>query len=125
MKKCSAVLQKKLPLKLKIQGFLQYLVPLEMLYLKRLYCDLGASINHIPLSIFKKLGLGSKVNHKTLQLADRSLKHPRGIIKDCLVKVGKFIFPTDFIILDKEEVSEILIPLGQAFLATRQALINV
>jgi hypothetical protein len=41
------------------------------------------------------------------------------------VKVGKIIFPTDFIILDIEEVNEILIPLGQAFLATGQALINV
>jgi hypothetical protein len=57
MKKCSAISQKKLPLKLKIQGFLQPCSIGNAIFEKAL-CDLGASINHIPLSIFKKLGLG-------------------------------------------------------------------
>jgi hypothetical protein len=89
-------------------------------------CDLGASINLIPLSIFKKLGLGeARLTTVTLQLVDRSLKHPRGIIEDVLVKVGNFIFLADFIILDMEEDNKIPILLGQPFLATGSALIDV
>ena len=61
----------------------------------------------------------------SLQLADRSIKYPRGIIKDILVKVDKFIFPTDFIVLDMEEDQEIPIVLGYPFLATERTLIDV
>ena len=60
----------------------------------------------------------------TLQLVDRSLKHSQGIIEDELVKVDKFIFPTDFIILDMEEDKEIPIILEKSFLAIGGALIN-
>ncbi len=56
-------------------------------------CDLGASINLMPLSVYKKLGLGeAKPTTVSLQLADRSIKYPRGMIEDVLVKVDKFIF---------------------------------
>ena len=80
----------------------------------------------MPISIFRRLGLGeAKPTTVTLQLANRSLKHLRGIIKDVLVKVDKFIFPTDFIVLDIEEDKEIPIILGRPFLATGRALINV
>ena len=86
---------------------------------------MGASINLIPLSIFKKLCLGeARPTTVTLQLVDRSLKHSRGIIEDELVKVDKFIFPTDFIILDMEEDKEIPIILEKSFLAIDRALIN-
>ena len=63
----------------------------------------------------------------TLQLAYRSLKHPRGgvLIEDVLVKVGKFIFLGDFIVMDMEEDKEIPIILGGPFLATNEALIDV
>ena len=61
----------------------------------------------------------------TLQLEDRSLKHPRGVIEDVLVKVDKFIFPVDFIVLDMEDDKEIPIILGRPFLATGRAMINV
>ena len=61
----------------------------------------------------------------TLQLADRSLTHPCGIIEDVLVKVEKFVFPTNFIILDMQEDNEILIILGRPFLATGRAMIDV
>ena len=92
---------------------------------KALY-DLGASINLIPLSIFNKLGLGeARSTIVTLQLTNRSLEHLRGIIEDVLVKVGKFIFLVDFIILDMEEDSEIPIFLGWPFLAIGGALIDV
>ena len=58
-------------------------------------------------------------------MADRSLTYPRGVIKDVLVKVDKFIFPVDFVVLDIEEDQEIPLILGWAFLATRRALIDV
>ena len=87
----------------------------------------------MSLSIFRLLGLSeARPTTITLKLADRSLKHPRGgggggggVIKDVLVKVGKFIFPVDFIVLDMEEDKEILIILGRPFLATSGALIDV
>ena len=62
----------------------------------------------MPLSIFRRLGLGeARPITGTLQLADKSFKHPRGMIEDVLVKVDKFIFPADFIVLDIEEDKEI------------------
>ena len=80
----------------------------------------------MPLSIFRRLGLGeARPTTVTLQLADRSLKHPRGVIEDVLVKVDKFIFPTDFIVLDMEEDEEIPIIFGIPFLATGRAMIDV
>ena len=89
-------------------------------------CDLGANINLRPLSIFRRLRLGeAKPTTVTFQLADRSLKHSRGIIEDVLVKVDKFIFPTNFIFLDMEEDREIHVILGRPFLAIGRALINV
>ena len=80
----------------------------------------------MPFSIFKWLGLGeARPTIVTLQLADRSLKHPRGVIEDVLVKVDKFIFLDDFIVLDMEEDKEIPIILGRPFLATGRAMIDV
>ena len=80
----------------------------------------------MPLSIFRRLGLGeARPTTVTLQLVDRSLKHPRGGIEDVLVKVDKFIFLADFIVLDIEEDKEIPIILGKPFLATGRAMIDV
>ena len=80
----------------------------------------------MPWSIFKKLKLGeAHPTTITLQLADRSLTHLCGIIEDVLVKVDKFIFPTDFIILDMQEDKEVPIILGRPFLATRRVMIDV
>ncbi|XP_073038128.1 uncharacterized protein [Primulina eburnea] len=61
----------------------------------------------------------------SLQLADRSIKYPRGVVEDVLVKVDKFIFPVDFVVLDMEEDREIPLILGRPFLATGKALIDV
>ena len=80
----------------------------------------------MQLTIFRKLGLEeAKLTTMTLQLTDRSLKHPRGIIEDVLVKMDKFSFRTDFIVLDIEEDKEIPIILGRPFLAMGRALIDV
>ncbi|XP_070056624.1 uncharacterized protein [Nicotiana tomentosiformis] len=76
----------------------------------RALCDLGASINLMPLSVFKQLGLGApRPTTVMLQLADRSYVYPEGVIEDVLLQIGKFIFPVDFIILDY--VADQLVPI--------------
>ena len=123
---CSAILQRKLPQKLKDPGSFTIPCTIGNAIFERALCDLGASINLMPLLIFKRLGLGeARPTTVTLQLADRSLKHLRGIIEDVLVKVDKFIFPAYFIVLDMEEDKEIPIILGRPFLATGRAMIDV
>ncbi|XP_022851136.1 uncharacterized protein LOC111372937 [Olea europaea var. sylvestris] len=115
---CSAILQKKLPPKLKDPGSFTIPCSIGNSMFERALCNLGASINLMPLSIFRKLGLGeARPTTVSLQLADRSIKHPRKIIEDALVKVDKFILPADFLILDLEEDREIPIILGILFLA--------
>jgi hypothetical protein len=91
--------------------------------------DLGAGVNLLPYSVYQQLGLGElKPTTVILQLADRSIKKPKGIIEDVIIKVDKFFFPVDFIVLDTEPVPhpEKLIPviLGRPFLATANACIN-
>ncbi|XP_039145642.1 uncharacterized protein LOC120282873 [Dioscorea cayenensis subsp. rotundata] len=123
---CSAILQKKLPPKLKDPGNFTIPYSIGNVVFERALCDLGASINLMPLSIFKKLNLGeAQPTTITLQLADRSLKHPRGVIEDVLVKIDKFIFPAEFIVLDIEEDKDIPIILGRPFLATGRVIIDV
>ncbi|KAH9769288.1 hypothetical protein KPL71_011944 [Citrus sinensis] len=95
-------------------------------YAGRALCDLGASINLMPLSVFKQLGVEEcRPTTVTLQLADRSHAYPEGKIEDVLVKVGKFIFPVDFIVLDFEADKEVPIILRRPFLATGKTLIDV
>ena len=126
---CSAILQRKLPQKLKDPDNFTIPYTIGNSIFERALCDLGASINLMSLSIFRRLGLcEARLTIITLQLADKSLKHPKGgggVIEDVLVKVDKFIFPADFIILDMEEDKEIPIILGRPFLATRRAMIDV
>ena len=84
---------------------------------------MGASINLIPLSIYKKLGLGDpKPTAMRLMMVDQTVKRPIGILHDVLVKVDSFIFPADFVILDCEVDIEVPIILGSPFLATGRAL---
>ncbi len=97
--------------------------------IERALLDLGASVNLLSYSVYEQLGLGElKPTSVTLQLADRSVKIPRGIIEDVLVQVDKFYFPVDFIVLDTHPASnsqsQIPVILGRPFLATSNALIN-
>ncbi|XP_075106805.1 uncharacterized protein LOC142179822 [Nicotiana tabacum] len=88
-------------------------------------CDLGASINLMPLAIDTKLGIGrARPTSMLLQLADRTVKRLTGILDDVLVQVRKFVFPTNFVILDCQVDKEIPIILGRPFLATGRALID-
>ena len=123
---CSAIIQRKLPQKLKdLDNFTIPCTNGNSIF-ERALCDLGASINLMPLSILRRLGLGeARPTTVTLQLADKSLKHPRWVIEDVLVKVDKFIFPSNFIVLDMEEDKEIPIILGKPFLAIGKAMIDV
>ncbi|XP_062109424.1 uncharacterized protein LOC133820148 [Humulus lupulus] len=123
---CSAIIQKKLPQKLRDLGSFTIHCTIGNFHWERALCDLGASINLMSLPVLRRLGLGeARPTTVTLQLADHSLTHPRGIIEDVLVKVDKFIFPADFIVLDMEEDEDVPIILGRPFLATGQALIDV
>lgn len=123
---CSAILQRKLPQKLKDPGSFSIPCTIGDRTFGKALCDLGASISLMPLSIFKRLGIGQiKNTMMTLHFADRSVKHPYGIVEDVLVKIDKFIFPVDFVVLDMEEDSDIPLILGRPFLATGRALIDV
>ena len=123
---CSAVIQKKLPPKLKDPGSFTVPCAFSDTVFEKAMCDLEASINLMPLSIYKRLKLGEvKPTTITLQMADRTIKHPRGIVEDVLIRVGKFIFPVDFVVLDMAEDFNVPIILGRPFLATGRALIDV
>lgn len=100
------------------------------LLIERALLDLGASVNLMPYSVYERFGLGElKPTSITLQLADRSVRIPRGVIEDVLVKVDHFFFPADFIVIDTEpgQISKQTTPviLGRPFLATANASINV
>ncbi|PIN01710.1 DNA-directed DNA polymerase [Handroanthus impetiginosus] len=123
---CSAIIHNKLPPKLKDPKSFMIPCTIGTHFSERALCDLGASINLMSYSIYRTQGLGeTKSTSITLQLADRSLTYPKGVIEDILVKVDKFIFPADFIVLDMEVDSEIPIILGRPFLATGRTLIDV
>lgn len=73
-------------------------------------CELGTSINLVPLSMLKKLGGGEiKQTRMTLQLKDKLIKHPYGVLEDVFVRVDKFPFSMDFVILKIEEDAEVLL----------------
>ncbi|XP_019256322.1 PREDICTED: uncharacterized protein LOC109234712 [Nicotiana attenuata] len=123
---CSSRIQGKLPQKLKDPGSFTIHISIGKHAVGRALCDLGASINLMPLSVFRQLGLGEpRPTTVILQLVDRSLAHPEGVIEDVLVQVGSFIFPADFIILDYEPDQEVPFILGRPFLATGRAIIDV
>ncbi|GJR99560.1 mitochondrial proton/calcium exchanger protein-like protein isoform X1 [Tanacetum coccineum] len=88
--------------------------------------DLGASVSVMPLSTYLNLGLGELAHTKlTVELADRTVKYPKGIAENMLVGIGKFVFPIDFIILDMPEDIKVPLILGRPFLSTAHAKIDV
>ncbi|XP_038896420.1 uncharacterized protein LOC120084686 [Benincasa hispida] len=126
MQDCNALVSNKLPQKQKDPR--SFILPCSIggLDVGHALCDLGASINFMPISFFKRLRIGeAQPTSVTLQLADRTIKYPKGKIEDVLVKVDNLIFPADFIILDYEADREVPIILGRPFLATGKVLIDV
>ena len=95
---CSAVIQEKIPAKMKDPSSLTIPYSIGKYEFKKALCDSGASINLMPLSVVQRLSLGKLTSTAiTLQMADRLMAQPEGILEDVLVKVGKFIFPVDFV----------------------------
>ncbi|XP_061337134.1 uncharacterized protein LOC133284163 [Gastrolobium bilobum] len=104
---CSATIQKKIPLKLKDPASFSISCTLENVHVGKAICELGASINFMPLPFAKSLGITElKSTLLSLQLADRSIKKPEGVVENVLVKVNDYIFPADFVVLDMEADSE-------------------
>nr|GFC31445.1 reverse transcriptase domain-containing protein [Tanacetum cinerariifolium] len=123
---CSAVVLKKLPEKLGDPG--RFLIPCDFLEFDNCLAlaDLGASINLMPLSIWKKLKLPTLNDTKmVLELADRTISKPTGVAENVFVKVGKFDFPADFVVLDF--IADLRVPLilGSPFMGNAHALIDV
>ncbi|XP_070013602.1 uncharacterized protein [Nicotiana sylvestris] len=122
---CSAVVTRPIAEKLSNPGSFTIPCTIGNFAFAKALCDLGASINLMPLAIYKRLGIGrARPTSMLLQLADRTVKRLFGILDDVLIQVGKFVFPADFVILDCKVDEDIPIILGRPFLATRRALID-
>ncbi|GJT34519.1 hypothetical protein Tco_0924938 [Tanacetum coccineum] len=94
--------------------------------IKKALANLGASISLMPYSMFARLDLGElKPTRMCIELASKSTQYSRGIAENDIVKIDKFIFPVDFVVLDMEEDHKISIILGRPFLATAHAMIDV
>ena len=125
----SAIIQSKYPVKYKDPGSPTIPVNIGGNCIDKSLLDLGASVNLMPYSVYMQLGLGElKPTNITLSLADRSVKIPKGIVEDVLVKIDKFYYPVAFVVLDTKpsssEPSHVPIILGRPFLATANAIIN-
>nr|GEV38876.1 reverse transcriptase domain-containing protein [Tanacetum cinerariifolium] len=123
---CSAIILNKLPKKLGDPG--KFFIPCEFLGMVECLAlaDLGASINLMPLSVWKELSLSELTpTCMTLELADRMESKPIGIAKDVKVKFGVFHFPADFVVVDFEPDPRVSLILGRCFLKTGRALIDL
>ncbi|KAL0344229.1 UNVERIFIED_CONTAM: hypothetical protein Sangu_1310300 [Sesamum angustifolium] len=121
---CSTILQNKLPPKLKDPWSFSIPCTKGNIYFNQALCDLGPSANLMPYSILEKFALHELTpTIITLRLAGRSIKNPRGIVEDVLVKVDKFIIL--LISLYMEEDKNVSLILGRSFLATSRAFIDV
>ena len=128
-KQVSAIIQCKTPVKYKDPGCPTISVNIEGTCVENALLDLEASVNLLPYSMYKHLGLGElKPTPITLSLADRSIKIPKGTVEDVLVQVDKFYYPVDFVMLDTEPITVgtnyVPIILGRPFLATSNVIIN-
>ena len=125
----SSILQFKTPPKYKDPGCPTIACLIGNQRVDQALLDLGASVNLLPFTVYKQLGLGElRPTRVTLQLADRSVKVPRGVVEDVLIQVDHFYFPVDFIVLDTQPIQgnqpAVPVILGRPFLATSNALIN-
>nr|GEU85748.1 reverse transcriptase domain-containing protein [Tanacetum cinerariifolium] len=123
---CSAMILKNLPEKLGDLG--KFLIPCDFsgMDVCHALADLGASINLMPLSIWKKLSLPKLTPIRmTLELADRFITHPKGVAEDVFVKVGKFHFLTDFVVVDLKADPRVPLILRRSFLRIGRATIDV
>lgn len=125
----SSIIQMKTSVKYKDPGCLTISCVIGDHVIDKALLNLGASVNLLPYSVYAQLGLGElRPTPVRLQLADRSVKIPRGTIEGVLIKVDKFYFSVDFIVVDTQPVenvnAQIPVILGRPFLATSNAMIN-
>uniref|UniRef100_A0A1U7X1A6 Uncharacterized protein LOC104233006 n=1 Tax=Nicotiana sylvestris TaxID=4096 RepID=A0A1U7X1A6_NICSY len=101
---CSAVVTRLMAQKMSDPGSFTIPCTIGSYAFAKSLCDLRASINLMPLAVHTKLGIGrARPTSMLLQLGDRTVKRPTGILDDVLVQVGKFVFPVDFVILDCQQ----------------------
>ncbi|XP_016206578.1 uncharacterized protein LOC107646950 [Arachis ipaensis] len=125
-RECSAIIQRELPRKRKDPGSFHIPCTIGNMIIERAFCDHGASINLLPLSLMKKLQIHElKSTQIALQMAEKSIKQALGLVENVLVKVGKFFLLVDFVILDIEEDHNTPVILGRPLLSTGRALIDV
>ncbi|CAN6476468.1 unnamed protein product [Victoria cruziana] len=124
----SSLLQRRLPPKLEDPGAPIIPCVIGHIRVERALLDLGASVEILPGYYYDVFNLeGLKLTSMTIQMVDRSVKAPRGVFEDVLLKIEDFMFPVDFMILDMEGVNaehQMPIILGRPFLATANACIN-
>ncbi|GJZ32923.1 hypothetical protein Tco_0578359, partial [Tanacetum coccineum] len=124
--RCSAVLLNEIPIKEKNPRSFTILCAIGKVGIDKALADLKASISLMPYSMFVRLKLGElKPTRMCIELANKSTKYPRGIAENVIVKINKFSFPVDFVVLDMEEDFKILIILGIPFSAIAHAIIDV
>ena len=122
----SVVIQKTLPEKRHDPGSFTIPCKIRDADMGKQLCDSGANINLMPMFVATRLSLGELTpTTMTLQMEDRTLAHFEGILEDVLIKVGKFVFPVDFVVINIREDKQVPLLLGRPFLATRVALIDV
>ncbi|GJV54152.1 putative nucleotidyltransferase, ribonuclease H [Tanacetum coccineum] len=121
-----AVLLNKIPFKEKDPGSFTIPCVIGKVSIDKALADLGASISLMPYSMYARLDLGElKPTRMRIELANKSTQYPRGIAENVIVKIDKFIFPVDFVVLDMKKDHNILIILGRPFLAAAHAMIDV
>jgi len=122
----NVIIQKGLPKKSKDPGSFNLPVSIGILFVNSALLDLGESRNLIPLEMLKKIGdLKIKPTKMTLQLADRVTKYPYGVVEEVLMKVDKFIFLVDFVIMDMKEDNKVPLILGRPFMKIGRITIDV
>jgi len=122
----SSAIIKKPPPKLRDRGSFAILCVIGSETIDKALCDLGASVSLLPLSLFKKMGIGElKPTEMTLKLVDRSTIPPVGFVEDIPVKIEGIYIPADFMVVDIEEDHDFPMILGRPFLATAGAIVDV
>lgn len=125
----SAIIQRKLPPKCKDQRIFAILCKISTLGIRKFMCDLGTSINVILISIYSKLNTGQlKEMGVIIQLVDKSIVYPEGVLEDVLVQVNNLISSVDFYVLDLEDDKSqnfFDLLLGRPFLISTKTKIDV
>nr|XP_025702602.1 uncharacterized protein LOC112803316 [Arachis hypogaea] len=125
-KECCALVQRKLPQKMLDPGSFLILCTIGTITFEKALCDLGSSINLMPLSMMKKLWIQEvQPTRVSLEMADKFLKRAFGLVENVLVKVEDLYLSVDFVILDTGKDKNNSIILGRPFLATGKVWIDV